>query len=75
MLIQISGNLTADGVDADQREKLLEDNRSKDAQETCKPLSFPALMMLPDIMSIHLQSNGVVTILQRVGSKNTQDKL
>ena len=32
-MIQISGNITADGVDADQREKLLEDNRSKDVQE------------------------------------------
>ena len=38
-MIQISGNLTADGVDAGQREKLLEDNRSKDVQETYKVLS------------------------------------
>ena len=33
VMIQISGNITADGGVADQREKLLEDNRSKDVQE------------------------------------------
>ena len=46
-MIQISGNITADGVDADQREKLLEDNRSKDVQEEAQVADFLKWLTLP----------------------------